>query len=144
MAIDAGRQPVNSLRIEVPALADRLAEIRRQLVSWLQRVGVSDTSAADIVLVVNEACTNCVEHAYRDIDAGVIRMEARLAAEQIMVDIADSGMWRTPPANPGDRGRGLTIMRAISDDVALKTSSEGTTVHLSFGAVHQGCGSRTT
>ena len=145
MAIDACSRPVESLRIEVPAAAERLAEIRRRLAVWLEPIGVSDTGIADIVLVVNEACTNCIEHAYRGIDPGLIRVEANHDGGQIVVDIADHGVWQTPPSQPSTRGRGLPIMRAVSDGVDVKSSPEGTTVRMRFDAAPQDRGgSRTT
>jgi serine/threonine-protein kinase RsbW len=132
VAFDARPRPVESLRIEVPAAAERLAEIRRRLAVWLQPIGVSTTGIADIVLVVNEACTNCIEHAYRGIAAGSICVEANQAGGQIVVDIADHGEWQTPPSQPSTRGRGLPIMRAVSDAVDLKSSPQGTTVRMKF------------
>jgi anti-sigma regulatory factor (Ser/Thr protein kinase) len=116
----------------VPATSDRLAEIRRELLAWLTPTGVPNT--ADIVLVVNEACTNCIEHAYRGIDPGLMRVEARHVGGHIVVDIADSGTWQTPPDQPSTRGRGLPIMRAVSERVELTTSRTGTTVRMSFDA----------
>ncbi|WP_099040908.1 ATP-binding protein [Mycobacterium neglectum] len=134
MAIDACSRPVESLRIEVPAVAECLAEIRRRLTRWLKPIGVSDIGIADIVLVVNEACTNCIEHAYRDIDAGQILVDANHDHGQILVDVADNGVWQTPPTQPSTRGRGLPIMRAVSTDVDVKSSPEGTTVRMKFDA----------
>jgi anti-sigma regulatory factor (Ser/Thr protein kinase) len=133
VTLDAQR-PAASLRIEVLAVAERLADIRRQLVTWLEPMGMSNTDMADIVLGVNEACTNCIEHAYRGIAPGMIRVDATHAARQIVVDVADFGIWQTPPTDPGDRGRGLAIMHAVSDGVNLNSSPAGTTVQLSFGA----------
>ncbi len=144
MAIDARSRPVESLRIEVPAVAERLAEIRRRLAVWLEPIGVSNTGIADIVLVVNEACTNCIEHAYRDADAGPILVDADHARGQIVVDIADRGVWQTPPTQPSTRGRGLPIMRAVSVGMDVTSSSEGTTVRMTFDADPQNCGSLTT
>ena len=144
MAIDAHSRPVESLRIEVPAIADRLAEIRRRLIVWLEPIGVSATGIADIVLVVNEACTNCIEHAYRGIAAGKILLMAKHTGGQIVVDIADHGVWQTPPSQPSTRGRGLPIMRAVSAGLDVNPSPEGTTVRMKFDAAPQGCGSRTT
>jgi anti-sigma regulatory factor (Ser/Thr protein kinase) len=134
VAIDARSRPVESLRIEVPAAAERLAEIRRRLAVWLKPIGVSNSGIADIVLVVNEACTNCIEHAYRGIAAGSMRVEANQAGGQIVVDVVDHGAWQTPPSQPSTRGRGLPIMRAVSDGVDLKSSPEGTTVRMKFDA----------
>ena len=140
MAIDARSRPVESLRIEVPAVAERLAEIRRQLALWLEPIGVSSSVVSDVVLVVNEACTNCIEHAYRGIDAGPMYVEANLVHGQIVVDIADHGVWQPPPSQPSTRGRGVAIMRAVSKDVEMQSSSEGTTVRMTFDAAPQGSG----
>ena len=105
---------------------------------------MSDAGIADIVLVVNEACTNCIEHAYRGIAPGSIRVEANNDRGQIVVDIADHGVWRTPPNQPSTRGRGLPIMRAVSAGVDVKASPEGTTVRMMFDAAPQDRGRATT
>lgn len=137
MAIDACSRPVGSLRIEVPAVAEELAEIRRRLTGWLEPIGVSATGIADIVLVVNEACTNCIEHAYYGVDAGPILVDANHDNGQIVVDVADRGAWREPGTQPSTRGHGLPIMRAVSSDVNVMSSSEGTTVRVTFDAGRQ-------
>jgi anti-sigma regulatory factor (Ser/Thr protein kinase) len=134
VALDACSRPTRSLRIEVPASAERLAEIRRRLADWLAPIGVSESASSDIVLVVNEAATNCIEHAYRDLDQGAIRVEAHHDHGQIIVDIADQGVWQPPPSQPSTRGRGLPIMRAVSTGVDVKSSPDGTTVRMKFDA----------
>lgn len=136
--------------MRVPATADQLTDIRRRLFDWLEPLGVSSTVAADIVLAVNEACTNCIEHAYRGVKPGLIEVEAVVdhdsRGEQIAVCIADFGTWRPPPAEPTTRGRGLPIMSAISDGVDLERTSAGTTVRIAFALAGevQRPGSRTT
>ena len=137
MAIDACSRPVGSLRIEVPAVAEQLAEIRRRLTDWLEPIGVSAAGIADIVLVVNEACTNCIEHAYRDGDAGAILVDASHEYGQIVIDVIDHGAWKNPPNQPSTRGHGLPIMRAMSAGMDVKSSSEGTTVRLTFDPAAQ-------
>lgn len=134
MALEACSRPTESLRIEVPASAERLAEIRRRLADWLEPIGVSDSGIADIVLVVNEAATNCIEHAYRGLDPGAICVEAKHDHGQILVDIADHGVWQPPPTQPSTRGRGLPIMRAVSAGVDVDSSPDGTTVRMTFDA----------
>jgi anti-sigma regulatory factor (Ser/Thr protein kinase) len=109
-----------------------LAEIRRRLTDWLAPIGVAATGIADIVLVVNEACTNCIEHAYRDVEAGAILVEASHEYGQIVIDVIDHGAWKNPPTQPTTRGHGLPIMRAMSAGVDVKSSSAGTTVRLTF------------
>jgi len=141
VAIDACSRPVGSLRIEVPAIAEELAEIRRRLASWLKPIGVSKTGIADIVLVVNEACTNCIEHAYRGVNAGPILVDANHDCGQIVVDVADHGVWRPPGNQPSTRGHGLPIMRAVSAGMNVMSSPEGTTVRMTFDAAPEDCGS---
>lgn len=121
----------------MPAVAEQLAEIRRRLADWLQPIGVSAAQVADIVLVVNEACTNCIEHAYRDVDAGAILVDASHEYGQIVIDVIDQGAWKAPPTQPSTRGHGLPIMRAMSAGVDVKSSSEGTTVRLRFDPAAQ-------
>lgn len=128
----------------MPANADRLAEIRRHLNAWLSPIGLSPDCRSDIVLVVNEAATNCIEHAYRGVDPGLIKVEAHDNGGEIVVDVVDSGRWHTPPTHAGTRGKGLLIIRAVSDGVELDASPDGTTVRMSFRVALQGCGSRTT
>jgi anti-sigma regulatory factor (Ser/Thr protein kinase) len=132
VTIDTHPGPVGSLHIEVPATPERLSEIRHQLNAWLAPFDLSDTDTADIVLVVNEACTNCIEHAYRDAAPGLIRVQARRQDNRIVVDVADTGVWQTPPREPSTRGRGLPIMHAVSGAVELDHTAAGTTVRLEF------------
>jgi serine/threonine-protein kinase RsbW len=132
VAIDTHPRPAGSLRIEVVATADRLSEIRRELLAWLEQMGVSGTDAADIVLVVNEAATNSVEHAYRDVNPGLIRVEADVNAGQIVIGIADFGVWQPPTHQTSTRGRGLAIMHAVSDRMEMDHTPSGTTVLITF------------
>ena len=84
------------------------------------------------MLVVNEATTNCVEHAYREMDAGLMRVEATLQRGEICVSVRDFGTWKTPDPQPRTRGRGLPMMRAVSEHVEVNSSPSGTTVEMTF------------
>ncbi len=120
------------LRIESEATAEELAGMRRRLGDWLRGAGVPDSVGADIVLVANEACTNCVEHAYYGRDAGTMLLEADAVDGEIQLRVVDSGSWKTPAAEPRNGGRGLLLMKAISDAMEIQTTSAGTTVETTF------------
>jgi PAS domain S-box-containing protein len=120
VAIVVYRRPPAPLQLEVPATPDQLSDIRGQLGSWLRATGIPDDLAGDIVLVVNEACTNSIEHGYR----------AR-APGRMLVDVEA----KLPDANPRSRGRGVPLMRAVSGDVNLDGTSTGTTVTMNFELV---------
>ena len=122
----------SQLRIESEAVADQLFNVRHRLAAWLRAADVPDALAADIVLVVNEACTNCIEHAYRGHRVGKMLLEATVADGRVRARVTDSGSWKTPAADPGNRGRGLVLMRAISDAMELHNTPAGTTVDISF------------
>ncbi|OBF58312.1 stage II sporulation protein E [Mycobacterium sp. 852002-50816_SCH5313054-b] len=120
------------LRIESEAFAGQLANVRHRLAAWLRTANVPEAVTADIVLVVNEACTNCVEHAYRGHRIGTMLLEAEVAAGRVRTRIIDDGSWKTPTADPGQGGRGLVLMRALSEALELQSSPTGTTVDITF------------
>jgi anti-sigma regulatory factor (Ser/Thr protein kinase) len=120
------------LRIETEATPNKLAPIRRQLTSWLQAAAVGEELASDIVLVVSEACTNCIEHAYVGHDVGAILLEMEAVNGEIRSKITDSGSWKTPTENPGNGGRGLLLMRAMSELMEVENRPDGTTIELVF------------
>jgi len=126
------RHELVPLRIESDATADKLAGIRHRLTGWLRAADVPDELAADIVLVVNEACTNSVEHAYRGHSGGTMLLEVEAVEGEVHVRVGDSGSWKKPAANPGNSGRGLVLIRAISDSVKLDSTPAGTTIEINF------------
>jgi PAS domain S-box-containing protein len=142
VAIVLYRHPGSALVIEKTAIPARLSDMRRQLADWLRRASVPELLTADIVLVVNEACSNSAEHAYRGREPGTMRVEAALGDRHIQVQVTDSGSWKTPPADPGIRGRGLLLMRALSEKMDVDGTSEGTTVDMRF-AFGEGAPGRT-
>jgi anti-sigma regulatory factor (Ser/Thr protein kinase) len=132
VAIVLYRHPGSALVIENAAIPPRLSDIRRRLADWLRCKSVPESLAADIVLVVNEACSNSAEHAYRGREPGTMRVEAALGDRLIHVRVSDSGSWKTPPADPGTRGRGLLLMRTLSERVDIDGTAEGTTIGMRF------------
>jgi PAS domain S-box-containing protein len=132
VAIVVYRRPNTPFRIENDATANQLADIRHRLTTWLRAGGVPDPLVSDIVLAVNEACTNSVEHAYRGYDPGKILAEAEIENSEVRARVVDSGSWKTPAADRSTGGRGLPLIRAVSDRVELDCTPAGTTVEMSF------------
>jgi PAS domain S-box-containing protein len=136
VAIVVCRPPLASLRIEGDAAPDRLAVVRHRLTDWLRAIGLPDQLIADVVLAVGEACTNCIEHAYSGRSQGPMRVEADVEGDEIHVKVVDFGSWKTPTADPNIRGRGLPLIRALSDVCHVDSTGAGTTVAMRFtGAV---------
>jgi anti-sigma regulatory factor (Ser/Thr protein kinase) len=126
-------RPVPSpLRIDAVATADRLRELRHRLGEWLRAAAVPDEVAANIVLAANEACSNCIEHAYAQGDSGTMHLEADRNGDEIQVRVRDFGSWKTPAADPGSRGHGLPLIQSLSEHGRVDGTVDGTTVHMRF------------
>lgn len=137
VAVVVYRRPPAPLRIETSATPDRLAPIRTELTTWLVALGAGDELTTDIVLAVNEACTNSVEHGYRGRQPGLMIIDAEVRGDEITVRVIDFGTWKTPDAAPRTtRGRGLPMMRAVSDRVDFGGTTSGTTVEMMFSLTH--------
>lgn len=125
-----GRDARPALRTEATATEHNAAELRRRFHDWLAldtAVGIVD----DLVLVVYEAVANAVEHAYagHTDGPGPVRLEAHRADGHVLITVTDAGTWRAPT---GDRfrGRGLTLMRHLAQEVTVESDYNGTVVHV--------------
>lgn len=132
VAIVVYRRPPAPLRMDVPATPDQLSDVRGRLGRWLLATGIPDDLAGDIVLVVNEACTNSIEHGYRGRSPGRMLVFVEAKGRGIRIRITDFGSWKLPDASPRVRGRGVPLMRAVSGDVTLDGTANGTRVTMNF------------
>ncbi|BBZ46582.1 ATP-binding protein [Mycobacterium parmense] len=115
------------------------AEWRRALHRWLKAETEASADIRDsIVLGVNEALANCVEHAYRaHPTVGTMRLQASHdpAARSVSVCVSDRGTWHRPgPTHPGDAlaSRGIRLMHALADHCTINARPTGTTVCLDY------------
>jgi anti-sigma regulatory factor (Ser/Thr protein kinase) len=113
------------LRETLPANPQILADLRRLLRRWLRAQGAGDNDIAEIILAVNEACTNAIEHAYSPAPAS-FELSASADEGDVTVTVRDNGRWREPRGV--NRGRGLTIIRAAMDEVQIESGATGTEV----------------
>lgn len=134
-----------ALRIEFPAAAAELVQVRRQVRSWLARVGLVPERAADLLLAVDEACANAIEHGHHN-DGRTIFLHARHEDELIHITVADQGTWITRDEVPGPtrgcrsslRGRGVALMRASVPDTRIRTTGSGTVVEFTTAVPRSG------
>jgi serine phosphatase RsbU (regulator of sigma subunit)/anti-sigma regulatory factor (Ser/Thr protein kinase) len=123
---------VEPLRMELLAVPSALPGVRRRLGSWLEGLGMGEQDRVGVMVAVGEACANAAEHAYRGTDPGPLTVAADVDVDGLLtVTVKDEGTWRPPDRDPGDRGRGLLIMRQLVDGVVLQEQG-GTTLTLSL------------
>ncbi|MCV7202956.1 anti-sigma regulatory factor [Mycolicibacterium peregrinum] len=134
----------------VRAAPEDAAQIRREFSSWLSTHFTLDpTKASDVVLAVNEALANAAEFAYADAPTpGLLHVHADYDgdASVLTVTVSDDGVWRVSESghkNPA-RGRGIPLMRALTDRALIDSGHAGTEVRLQWDEIDQNCGNRTT
>jgi len=132
IAIVIYRHPHAPLAIDMTAAAEQLSDVRHQLGAWMRAAAIPEETIADITLAVNEAAANSIEHAYRGHQPGKVHIEGENDGARVHVRIIDKGSWKPAPADPGVRGRGLLLIRAVSDWLEMDCTPSGTTVNMSF------------
>jgi anti-sigma regulatory factor (Ser/Thr protein kinase)/putative methionine-R-sulfoxide reductase with GAF domain len=115
------------LHMRLAAKPDVLADVRTALRRWLARVQIGGRPATEIILAVNEACANAVEHAYSPAPAE-FELHASKTDGEVCFVVSDGGRWRSPRG--ANRGRGLTIINAAMDEVDLHSGDHGTQIRM--------------
>jgi GAF domain-containing protein/anti-sigma regulatory factor (Ser/Thr protein kinase) len=123
----ARRADSERLELRVAAVPDSLATMRRALRSWLLAAGADEDLTYDALVAVGEAAANAVEHAYGP-DDREFAVAAEMDGEDAVFTVSDRGRWRG--SRGSNRGRGLTLMRELMDDVRVDSGDEGTVVTL--------------
>lgn len=128
-------------RTGITADAGTAARTREEFTHWLhQFFDLDPVRTIDVVLAINEALANSAEFAYLlATRPGTMDVQARYDARdaRLTVTISDNGLWRGATADNRTRGRGIPLMRALSDRAMVETSSSGTRVCLEWSDVHQ-------
>ena len=123
---------VERLTVTMHAVPASLPVMRRKMNAWLGGLGMGEQDRVGVMVAVGEACANAAEHAYRDSAPGGMHLSAEVDVDGVLtVVVRDEGSWRPPSRDPGDRGRGLLIMRQLVDRMQLR-GEVGTTVTLSM------------
>jgi anti-sigma regulatory factor (Ser/Thr protein kinase) len=102
--------------------------VRQELGGWLERRGVARGDAVDITLACSEACANAIEHPMT-VERQAVEVRAAVQANEVEIVVRDFGSWAVETAaEAGTRGRGLEMIRALMDEVAVRRIAHGTQV----------------
>ena len=114
--------------IEIASDRPELSRLRGELAAWLGSAGASAQDVRAVSLAVGEAVENSIEHGYRD-SSGTVRVEGVVSEDgRASFTVTDRGRWRTPPADPKNRGRGRVMMRQWVDNLEMEDLAPGTMV----------------
>lgn len=118
--------PVERVDLTLPALAGSVRLARQAVRQLTARLGVSESQGQKIGVVLSEAVSNTVEHAY-GAATGTVTVRAWRDGDWLRLEVEDHGRWRTPRSTEY-RGYGIPTMRALADRVEIDRRPSGTLV----------------
>jgi serine/threonine-protein kinase RsbW len=122
--------------LRMPAEPGSLAPVRQALRQWLSALSWPSEQIADVLLAVNEALTNCIEHGRNgslEIEGG-IKLDTTSRVRRVWLTVSDSGRW-WPEVARRRAALSLQLMRGCMDSVTVRRSGRGTYVTLLSKAV---------
>ena len=132
IAIVVYRRPYARLVIDDVATAEQLSDIRHELAAWMQTAAYPPSEWPI-------SCWRSTRHAPTasstvtgEAHAGRVRVEGENDGARVHLRVIDNGSWKAAPADPGVRGRGLLLIRAVSDWLEMECTPSGTTVDMNF------------
>jgi anti-sigma regulatory factor (Ser/Thr protein kinase) len=112
------------LDVDLPAEPRSASQARRAVLDSLKGIAV-DRDAVGVV--VTEAVTNAVVHAYRDREAaGRVHVCASLDDHGVEVAVDDDGLGMRPRADSPGVGLGLPLIGDLADRVEVTSRGPGT------------------
>jgi len=135
LALRPCHSSARSFATAVPASLDYIAEARHRLRDWISGVDVDPQRESDIVLAIGEAVTNAIEHGSGGDATKTVSIEAFVRGHTVTATISDAGQWSgdsSASQRSLQRGRGLTMINGLADDVKTSRTPGGTRITLSF------------
>lgn len=120
----------------LPRDAQTVPVARRLCRGAMQELGITRECLHDVALAVTEACANVIEHS-SDIE-DEYRVDVSVDEGLCEIQVTDTGRGfdhttlSSEPANTSaERGRGISLMKALVDNVRFESRPQaGTVVHL--------------
>jgi anti-sigma regulatory factor (Ser/Thr protein kinase) len=113
---------------------DLIPSARRRIAQAARACGLIDTALLDMVLAVDEALTNAVQHGSPRGEEDEIAVRAGVQGREFVVEVSDHGsgfaLCDDPPESLALRGRGIPFMRSLVDQASFACSDAGTVVLL--------------
>ncbi|MFP3719034.1 anti-sigma B factor RsbW [Niallia circulans] len=132
------------IEMKIPSKPEYVGIIRLTLSGVASRMGFSYDEIEDLKIATSEACTNAVQHAYKNKDAGEVLVGFRLYNDRLEVIVADNGKSfdfhsTTKDLGPYEQdesveflregGLGLYLIETLMDEVKIHHNN-GVTVFM--------------
>jgi anti-sigma regulatory factor (Ser/Thr protein kinase) len=124
------------LELTVASTAENIPLVRHAVAGFLDGHSLSGALASDVLLAVTEACTNVVQHAYRDGEAessAEIEVSAQRDSSALTIAVRDRGRGFAPRVDSPGLGLGLPVIAALTQNVEIRPfPPSGTEVVMTF------------
>ena len=114
------------LDLKIPCREEFVTIARAQAEAIARRLNFTDEDVDDLVLTIGEACDNSIEHGCSEKGVDI---HYSISPQQLMVEIVDYGRGFDPegkgedvPDLMAERGRGIYIMKTLSDSVNIQST----------------------
>ncbi len=115
-------------KLVIKSRTENLFSLREFILENANDAGLISDEIDDIILAVDEACTNIIKHAYKSAPDGEIIIEIDYTAKKFTIKLIDHGSSFDPEAVPLPDlqkylrqrrvgGLGLYLMKTLMDDV---------------------------
>jgi serine/threonine-protein kinase RsbW len=119
-------------QLKVKSRTENLTKIRDFIYNNASVVGFSDEAIDNIILAVDEACTNIIKHAYNLSPEGEIIIKLKFNGKSLLVELTDYGISFEPDTIPDPDlqkyyqqhkvgGLGMYLMKTLMDEVKYIT-----------------------
>jgi len=119
-------------KLIIKSKTENLSEIRDFISSAAGYIGFSKETTGNIILAVDEACTNIIKHAYQYSPDGEITLILKTAKDTFTIEITDHGKSFEPGLIPNPDlkkyldqrrvgGLGMYLMKTLMDEVKYKS-----------------------
>lgn len=119
---------MNIKTLKVKSRTENLAQIRDFVGSAAAEFNIQKDVIENIILAVDEACTNIIKHAYKYSPDGEIIVKIKPAKSKFVISIVDNGITFEPDKVPEPDlqkyyrqrrvgGLGIYLMKTLMDDV---------------------------
>ncbi|MGH2894851.1 MAG: ATP-binding protein [Solirubrobacteraceae bacterium] len=130
----------STVRLRLESRPQTLTIVRGMLGGVAELLSIDPELLDDLKTSVSEACNNVVLHAYGG-EAGPMEVGLFVTDEQFSVRVIDEGvgMPAPPPAGDVSQGIGLSVIRALTEEVQFSSApGGGTEVRMDFSVRRDG------
>lgn len=130
----------STVRLRLESRPQTLTIVRGMLGGVAEPLAIDPELLDDLKTSVSEACNNVVLHAYAG-EAGPMQVGLFIAEDRFSVSVSDQGvgMPALPPTGDVSQGIGLSVIRALTEDVRFTSApGGGTEVEMDFAVRRDG------